>query len=191
MSGAQGRPIAASAPLRYSRVSIVLHWLIAGCVLALISLGLFGASVETALGKSAIAVHKILGLTILGLNLLWAFWRLTHPAPALPEAMSAMLRIIARAVQTAFYILLVVMPLSGWWMTSAYPKRHPIDAVFFDIPFLPVPVNMASSGGAHEVHEIGAWVLIALAILHTGAALKHQFIDRDKLLSRMSIRRSD
>jgi len=42
-----------------------------------------------------------------------------------------------------------------------------------------------------EVHELLANVLIALVGLHVLAALKHQFIDKDGLLSRMSFSRSN
>ena len=34
-------------------------------------------------------------------------------------------------------------------------------------------------------HEITALTLAALALLHIGAALKHQFIDKDGLIQRM------
>lgn len=174
---------------QYSRVAALLHWLIAVCVLAMIGLGLFGSSVETDVGETAIAVHKVLGITVLGLTLVRILWRLTHPAPALPASMAPIMRIAAHGVHMGFYILLLAMPLSGWWMTSAFPQRHPIEALFFDIPFLPVPVNMASAGAAHEVHEIGAWLMIALVVLHISAALKHHFINRDDVLLRMSLRR--
>lgn len=154
----------------------------------MLPLGLFGASVETALGTRALDVHKVLGITILALTVVRILWRMTHRVPPLPVSISPMLKLLAHVVHMALYILLLVMPLSGWWMTSAFPQRHPILAGFFDIPFLPVPVSMASAGAAHEVHEIGGWVMIALAVLHIGAALKHHFIDRDAILLRMSMR---
>jgi cytochrome b561 len=37
-------------------------------------------------------------------------------------------------------------------------------------------------------HKISAFALAVLALLHIAAALKHQFIDRDGLLKRMSLR---
>jgi cytochrome b561 len=36
-----------------------------------------------------------------------------------------------------------------------------------------------------ELHEISAFALMGLALLHIGAALKHHFIDKDGLVSRM------
>ena len=161
--------------MRYTRVAAWLHWLIAALILITIPLILFGGSGKTALHDTATNAHKLVGITILLLT-------------ALPETMTRTLRTAAKAVHILFYILLLAMPLSGWWMTSAFPKRHPIEAGLFDIPFLPVPVNIASAGGAHEVHEIGAWLMIALVILHIAAAFKHQFINRDDILPRMARR---
>jgi len=36
-----------------------------------------------------------------------------------------------------------------------------------------------------ELHEISAFALVGLALLHIGAAMKHHFIDKDGLVSRM------
>ncbi len=181
-------PSAESATRRYTRVAIWLHWIMATLILVTIPLILFGGSGDTALHDSATNTHKLIGITILALTLVRISWRLTHKPPALPETMPMMMRFAARTNHALFYILLLAMPLSGWWMTSAFPKRHPIEAGFFDIPYLPVPVNMASAGAAHEVHEIGGWLVIGLITLHVAAALKHQFINRDNILSRMSPR---
>ena len=48
-----------------------------------------------------------------------------------------------------------------------------------------MPVDKALAEAIKRWHERLAWALIALVALHVGAALKHHFIDRDGLLSRM------
>tara|TARA_R110002033_G_scaffold60285_6_gene110441 strand:- start:3063 stop:3632 length:570 start_codon:yes stop_codon:yes gene_type:complete len=178
----------ASASLRYTRVAIWLHWLIAALIFVTIPLIKFGGSGETALHDTATNTHKLIGITILALTILRVIWRLANRPPALPETMSRALRYAAKTTHMLFYLLLLAIPLSGWWMTSAFPKRHPIEVGLFEVPFLPVSVNMASAGAAHDVHEYGGWLMIILLVVHIAAALKHQFIDRDGVLSRMSIR---
>jgi len=42
---------------------------------------------------------------------------------------------------------------------------------------------------AHEVHETMVTVLIVLVAVHLLGALKHQFIDKDGLMNRMSLRK--
>jgi cytochrome b561 len=170
----------------YTRVAMLLHWLIAALMLITIPLGLYSANVEGALSDQLTNVHKLIGIAILALTLVRIGWRLTHRPPALPEAMAPALRLVARATHVAFYVILLAMPLSGWWMTSAFPKRHAFGIPgLFDVPFLPVEMGMASAGAAHEIHEILGWMALALIALHVAAALKHHFIDRDDILVRM------
>jgi cytochrome b561 len=170
---------------RYSRIAIVLHWAIAALVLSTIPLGLFGASSESATAQLATNTHKSIGITILFLTLFRVGWRLTHKPPTLPEGMSRALRRIAKTTHVLFYFLLLVLPLSGWWMSSAVPERHSFGFGLFDVPFLPVPRGWASAGPAHFIHTNLAFLMIGLAVLHIGAALKHHFIDRDDIVSRM------
>ena len=48
-----------------------------------------------------------------------------------------------------------------------------------------VPVNADLAELIKPWHEISAYALAALVVLHVAAALKHHFIDRDGLLARM------
>lgn len=183
---ATGSTAAATGALRYTRTAIVLHWLIAALMLTTIPLGIYGADVEGPSGQVATNVHKPIGIAILLLTVARIGWRFAHRPPRLPETMKPLLRFLARLTHALFYVLLLLLPLSGWWMTSAFPKRHPIDAFgLFQIPFLPVQPSMASASAAHEVHETLGWVMIVLIVLHVAAALKHHFIDRDEILARM------
>ena len=177
-------------PVRYSHVAIALHWSIAALVLTTIPIGWFGASFEGDAAQSATNLHKSIGILILLLTLVRVGWRLSHRPPALPDAMPPALRRIARATHILFYALLLILPLSGWWMSSAVPERHPFGFGLFDVPFLPVPRGFASAGPAHFVHVNLAWVMVGLAVLHILAALKHRFVDRDEILARMLPRRA-
>lgn len=172
----------------YTRVAVVLHWVTAAAIIAIIALGLYGASETAVWGEEAINIHKVLGIMVLALTLARVAWRLTHKAPPMPRTMTPLLKRTAQGAHLLFYILLIAMPLSGWWMTSAFPERHPIELFSFQIPFLPVPLSMEAAGTAHTFHTTVSWVMIGLVVLHIGAALKHQFIDRDGLLGRMSFR---
>lgn len=180
-----GSTPAASSAIRYSRIAIALHWMIAALVLSTIPLGWYGASAETDAAQAATNAHKSIGILILALTVARVAWRLTHRPPELPETMAPALRWVAKATHFLFYFLLVVMPLSGWWMSSAVPERHAFGFILFDVPFLPVPRGFASAGPAYFVHTTLAWVMVGLAALHIVAALKHHFVDRDTILTRM------
>ena len=180
----------ASPATRYSRGAMVLHWLLAALVLAQIALGLYGASgaeEKNDAAQSAIQLHKTLGILILLLTVVRIGWRLGHKPPPLPESMARVHRRLVGCAHALFYVLLVVLPLAGWWLSSAVPdpRRHAFGLGLFDIPFLPVPRGWASAGVAHFVHTNLAWVMIALVGLHIGGVLKQHFVDKNDILKRM------
>lgn len=177
--------VAASRAPRYTHIAIALHWTIAILVLGTIVLGVYGANAGGDLARAAKDIHKPVGILILALTLVRLGWRLAHRPPALPETMAPALRRVARGTHVAFYVLLLVLPLSGWWMSSAVPVRHPIGFGAFAVPFLPVPRGFASAGPAHLAHVVLGFLMIGLAALHILAALKHHFVDHDDILRRM------
>lgn len=169
----------------YTRTAILLHWAIAALVLTTIPIGWYGATYETAKGQSATDIHKSIGILILLVTLVRIGWRLGHKPPALPATMARAMRWAARITHTLFYGLLLILPLSGWWMSSAVPDRHTFGFGLFDVPFLPVPRGWASAGPAHFVHTTLAWLMIGLVALHILAVIKHILFDDDDLFSRM------
>ncbi|AWN45330.1 cytochrome B [Methylobacterium terrae] len=181
-----------ATPRRYTLVAIVLHWLIALGILVLLALGLAmtRGSLPPMDRFAFYQWHKSVGLTVLVLMGLRVLWRLFHTPPPLPEAMPRAERRAAGAAHLALYGLLVAMPLVGWAMVSASPYNIP--TVLYGVipwPHLPVlpelPNKAAVEGVLKLVHSYGAWLLIALLLLHVGAALRHHLVLRDDTLWRM------
>lgn len=172
---------------RYTRVAVVLHWVIAILVLTTIPLGVFSANSEGVLSDELTNVHKVIGIVILTLTMVRIAWRLLHRPPPLPEGMTPLFKMLARATHLGFYLVLVIMPLSGWWLTSAFPGRHKFGIPgVLEIPFLPVTQSMATAVVAATIHEFVGWFAVLLIALHVAAALKHHFIDSDNVLRRMT-----
>ncbi len=167
---------------RYTRVAILLHWTIAALVIINIVIGLFHHSMS----QAAIPLHKSIGMLVLLLSLLRLGWRLGHRPPPLPAGVRRWERRVAGVVHWVFYALLVLLPLSGWIFTSASPKRTPL-AFFglFDLPFFPGDPDKAFSRLWHDRHEMIAFLMIALILLHVAAVLKHSFVNRDGMFGRM------
>jgi cytochrome b561 len=169
---------------RYSRVAIAFHWALALLVLTNLTIGLFHDGMPRAWG--VMPIHKSIGITVLVLTLARLGWRLMNPAPAQATTLSAWERTASRAMHWAFYALLLVMPLSGWAMSSFSKTGTPRPLTWFnlfDIPYLPVTGEVAGVG--HEAHEILGWTMAALVVIHVLAALRHHFILRDSTLHRM------
>jgi cytochrome b561 len=179
----------ASSPVaRYTLTAIALHWVLAVAIITAFAVGLYLEDLPFSPAKlKLINWHKWAGVTILALSVLRLLWRLTHRPPALPakieSAMPRWQRVAHHGTHHLMYLLFFAVPLLGWAHSSA--KGFPI--VWFGV--LPLPDLVAPNPELAELiqplHGLSAWALIGLVALHIGAALKHQFIDRDGLLTRM------
>ena len=169
---------------RYTDVAILLHWVIALAVIANICFALLTEDLPKPDRAEYMAWHKALGITILALTVLRLLWRLMHRPPPLPKSDPAWMNGLAHLVHGLFYVLLIALPLVVWIGVSGGGK--PVSWFgLFDIPALPIGGGKATSEAAFGAHEVMGFSMIALIVLHVGAALKHQFIDRDNLLARM------
>ena len=111
-------------------------------------------------GGTLMTVHVVLGLTILALAVARVLWRRHVGLPPWAETLSAGERVFATWTEKALLTLLFVIPLTGLWLVLVSD-----DAV-----------------GVHVASHIAFYVALAA---HVGLVLKHQLIDRDRLLRRM------
>jgi cytochrome b561 len=170
--------------MRYTHTAIALHWLIALMLFGLFGLGLYMAELPLSPTKLKLySYHKWAGVTVFLLALVRLGWRVTHVPPALPAGMPAWQLKAAAAGHHLLYLLMLIVPLSGWLMSSA----KGFQTVWFGVLPLPdlLPKDKAMGDALHEVHELLNFLFMAVVAGHIAVALKHQYIDRDGLLSRM------
>lgn len=173
---------------RYTRTAVVLHWVLAVMILGSLAFGLYMTSLPFSPARlKYYNWHKWAGVVILTLSALRLLWRLTHRPPA-DVAMPVWQRRAAHAVHAALYALFFAVPLVGWSYSSA--AGFPI--VLFGVLPLPdfVPVDRELADALKPWHGWLAYTLAAFVALHVAGALKHQFVDRDRLLERMGIGRA-
>jgi cytochrome b561 len=169
---------------RYSAPARWLHWLIAIAIVSALSIALTFADLPLSPRKiRLINYHKWVGLTVLLLLLVRIGWRLSHRPPALPDSISPWQKRAAHLGHGALYLLMICVPIAGWFLSSA--RGFPLE--YLGVVPLPnlMPKDKAAADVLHNVHEVLAWSLIAIASGHALAALKHQFIDHDDVLRRM------
>jgi cytochrome b561 len=168
--------------VRYNSVARALHWTIALLVLFNLFTGLFGESLEKV--WVSMPLHKATGLLILVLSLARLGWRLTSHVPPFAADMQPVMRLIARVTHSAFYVLMIAMPVTGWIFSSA--GKWPLSVYgLFDWPKLAVTKDMPIVGAAATAHEILGYGFAGLVVLHVGAALYHNFVLKDATLRRM------
>lgn len=174
----------------------LLHWLMAALILFQIGLGLWMVWLvgDVVRQFSLYQTHKSWGFVIFSLALIRVVWRLTHPAPELPARMGRLEAALARGVHLALYLLMLLVPLTGWLTASAstLQDRFGLRNMVFGLFELPDPFRPSTEAlelafrGLHA----GAVSLLALLVLgHAGAALRHHFLRRDTVLRRMVLGR--
>lgn len=161
------------------------HWLVAILIVVQAVIGLTMVGMDLSPAKVRVfALHKSIGMTILALVLLRIAWRLTELRPADPPAMPRWQRRAAHALHLVLYVLILAIPLSGWWFNSA--SNAPLVWFgWFDIPSLTGGLDPVWKPRALLLHQSLFWLLVALLVLHVGAALWHHFRQRDEVLLRM------
>jgi len=180
-------PTRTPMPPRYTRPAIILHWLIALLILCGFCVGLYMTGLKFSPTKlSLYSYHKWIGVSVFTLAVLRALWRLTHTPPALPATMPDWQRAFAGALHLLLYVLILVIPLTGWLYSSAAG----VPTVPFGISALQLPDlldrNKEMADSLRFLHMTLNYTLATLVALHVAAAFKHQFIDKDGLLSRMN-----
>lgn len=167
----------------YGIIAILLHWIMAILIIGLFFLGQYMVDLDYYDAWYQIAPwwHKSLGLSVFFLLLIRFIWRLYNITPEL--LMDKQTNKIAEIVHISFYILLVIICLSGYFISTA--KGVGID--LFDWFSLPSVMTLSESQAdlAATVHETATQILIFLVVIHSIAALKHHFINKDKTLIRI------
>ena len=171
--------------LRYTKTAMLLHWLIALLIVCAFALGLTMVDIHgfTPTKLHYYSWHKWLGCTVFGLACLRLLWRLWHQPPPYPYTMSKWQQNAASGLHGLMYFLIFAIPVSGYF----YSLAAGVPVVYLGLFPMPVLIdpNPELKPILKLVHYTLNVVLLGGFCLHVLAALKHQFIDRDKIMKRM------
>ncbi|MBN2866681.1 MAG: cytochrome b [Thiotrichales bacterium] len=168
----------------YGLVSRLLHWISAVWVFGLFCLGVWMVTLDyySSWCHDAPAIHKSMGVLLMGLILLRLIWRWMNPQPTLLNTPNPLMQRFVHWLHAFLYGLILMIGLSGYLISTAEGQ----DLAVFD--WFSLPVMMAKDGQADLaglVHQTLAYGLMGLLVLHIAGALKHHFWDKDVTLKRM------
>ena len=97
-------------PEKLSGVSVALHWLVGGAVIALLAVGWYMAAYEV---YFLYPIHKSVGMLIVAAVVARIWWRAVNGFPQFLPGVPKWRRTIARGVHWILLIGSILMPLSG------------------------------------------------------------------------------
>ncbi len=168
----------------FGYVAKSFHWIVAVLIIAMLCLGYLLEDFPASSGAAAYNVHKCIGIIILALVVLRLVWRWMNIQPGYSSRLPACYKLFVKLAHYVIYMAMVLMPLSGWLMSTA-AGRAPDFFGWFYFPMPGIALNTHLAGVMYQVHNTLAVVLIVLISLHILAGLFHHVMLRDNVLKRM------
>ncbi|OWZ25265.1 cytochrome b [Wolbachia endosymbiont of Wuchereria bancrofti] len=161
----------------------IIHWLMAVFIVGMLCSGFYMKSlpVSNEIKFSIYTIHKACGVNVLGLIILRIFFRVFTCDPTFPASFSQFVINVSKTVHFILYSLMILMPLSGYVMSSASSIKI---KYLFHVPLL-INKDKDLANAANLLHSILAYFMVFFIILHILGALKHIFIDKQNILKRI------
>jgi cytochrome b561 len=176
--------------MHWGALTKTLHWTIAFFIILIMSIGIYAGKILTydnlavrPLWGWLMNQHKALGCIVFGLIIIRAIWTFSRPRPELPAEASIIHRRLAKTSAISLYILMFCIPIAGVGTTVYAHKGFKFFGLFEF--YIPIARNLAVEKVFKLAHQIGAYTLLGLLVLHVSAALMHHFLLRDEVLRRM------
>lgn len=169
----------------YGLIARALHWLIALSMITLLGLGwwMVGLDYFHPWYHRGLQLHKSLGLLLLCIVILKFLWQLQDHMPAQIFPHKAFERHASRAAHLILRLAMLLIPLSGYIISTS--ENAAIEVFdWFSVPPV-MPVNTLVRDSAITVHYYLAYTTLLIVLLHIAGALKHQFIDHEDIIGRM------
>jgi len=169
----------------YGAITITFHWLIALSIIGLFTLGYWMVD----LGyyhpwyTQGPDIHRSIGIVLLVLMILMFIAQIIQTKPKSLESHSQFEKVTGTLTHKLLYLLVVMILLSGYLISTADGRAIEV------FQFLTIPSaaellnNQVDIAGF--IHQYFSYTLMLLVAIHTLAALKHHFIDKDITLTRM------
>lgn len=171
---------------KYGSLSKGLHWGVSLTILVMLILGIVMEELDktSTIRPTLYLVHKSIGIIVFPIALAWFVLWLGQKKPEPLTEIPKPLHRLSKIIHTLLIISAVLMPLSGWVMSSAFSGKG---VSLFNLITIPpiASYDPAFGRAALGLHILVSWILIGAGGLHITAALYHHFIRKNIVLMRM------
>jgi len=168
----------------FDGVARTLHWIMAILIILMMFAGVGLEDLTPTARTQPLMIHSGIGLVLLVLIIIRLWWRIRHPAPAYPQSMSKRQQKLAKAVTRTFYGLMIFQPVVGIFSAATHIETQVFPFALFNLTAL-LPSDASVNQIFQTLHGTGFSLLALLLIGHVGVTLKHWFVDKDEIPSRM------
>jgi cytochrome b561 len=172
---------------QYGKVAKTFHWVTVLLMAIALPVGFVIQHIKDSDKMVFYAIHESAGVTLFLVVAARFAWRLTHPAPPLPDHIPRALRVVANAVHHTLYAALLLQPVLGFLTTNAF--GFPLRGETAYLGFINLPEFMEKNVPLAEqllaAHAWLGWTILLLLVLHISGAVFHHAIRRDGTLLRM------
>ncbi len=167
---------------KFGSFSKVMHWSMAGMIFALIIIGIYMGDLprvtdeEKQFVSQLYAIHKSFGvfaMLFMAIRLAWI--TVVSPNPPLPALFTGRERILIEAIKTALYLMMIMLPLSGYLMSNANGHTVTIFGLF-ELPMV-ISQGQTSYNLLQAIHMIGGWLMLLIILAHVAGVIKHYLED--------------
>lgn len=171
---------------KYTRSARFFHWLMAAGFAFMWACGYTmteWVEEDSALEELLFDLHISVGVTLLILLVMRMGVRRSNPPPALPSGISRLERIGAHVGHLALYGLPAIVIVLGWAETNF--GGYTVQWFGLAMPAVFPETGEPLQALAETLHRWFAYIMLAVAVVHVAAALKHRWVDGHDVLGRM------
>lgn len=172
----------------YSKRMVMMHWLTLALLVIAWYLGdtLVDERNEKSATMAGYLVHALVGGSVLVVTAMRMIYRSVDRMPK--PVSDSLMDMVAREVHHGLYLLLVLLPLTGFMTLLTSPVGEALVTV--NAKLLPEKYT-GPSAISHVTHDVLMTALMVVVAIHILGVIWHQFIRKDGLMRRMSLRRKD
>ena len=165
---------------KFSKGTIVIHWLSAILILSLFPLGKYMSGLESTDKMGLMKLHAGLGITVLVLTLIRVYFLFKHERPEDLKTGSKLNDKLAVWIHHAFYVLLIGICFSGvgTLIIGGYGNAFSANA--------PVLIKKASEVVPLKAHGLMSVIFMLLLVMHVLGVVKHFVLKKENTLKRIS-----